>query len=492
MSQKNEEFSSRFGILMSSLGMAVGTGNIWRFPRVAAENGGGAFLIPWILFAFAWCIPLVLTEFALGKHTRRGPAAAIGALIGSRYNWMGVFISLVTAFITFYYSVVTGWCLKYFFSTLAGSGVTAGAQGYWTSFTTDGVEPVVFHAIATAAGCFIIYRGVVKGIEGTNRILVPSLFILLAVAAVRAATLDGAGKGLGFLFQPEWARLGDYRVWLAALSQSAWSVGAGWGLITTYGVYLKKKDDFVRVSYLTAFGDYIASLLAGIAVMCTVFAVLPDLEARQALGAGNQGLTFVWLPPLFDRIPLGRLFLPLFFLALSFAAISSLIAQLELVTRMVMDFGLTRERAVPLVGGLCFVLGLPSAWSMGFFDNQDWVWGVALIVSGLLFAVAVIRYGPRRFRDDLINTPEEPRPVGSWFMAVIAWLVPVEFVALVSWWLYQAATVYDPENWWHPFHSLSAGTVIFQCGVLLVVVVAANRFLVSRLGLASTPNAREP
>ncbi|MFQ5791498.1 MAG: sodium-dependent transporter, partial [Acidobacteriota bacterium] len=453
-----------------------------------AENGGGAFLIPWILFMFLWAVPLVLTEFALGKHTRRGPAGAIGQLIGDRYNWMGVFVGLVTCFITFYYSVVTGWCLKYFFASLGSQLFTAAdSETYWTSFTNDGFQPIFFHLIAMTVGCMIIYRGVVRGIERTNRVLIPLLFLLLVVAALRAVTLPGAVKGLGFLFTPVWKDLLNYRVWLEALTQSAWSVGAGWGLITTYAVYMRKKDGFVLTSYTTAFGDYAASLLAGIAVMCTVFAVLPEAQAHKALGSGNEGLTFIWLPQLFASIPGGRFFMPLFFLALSFAAISSLIAQLELVSRMAVDLGLTRRQAVPTIGVLCFVLGLPSAWRMGFFKNQDWVWSLGLIVSGLFIATAVLKYGARRFRGELINTAYEPRPVGSWYGFVLVVLIPIQFLALMAWWLYQAATVYDPEGWWNPIRILSVGTVVFQCGLLILILVLTNRFWVARVK-ASSPN----
>jgi NSS family neurotransmitter:Na+ symporter len=481
--QNNDQFNTRWGILMAAIGMAVGTGNIWRFPRVAAENGGGAFLIAWLVFMFAWSIPLVLSEFALGKFTRKGPAGAIGHLIGGKFNWMGVFVGLCTCFILFYYSVVTGWCIKYFFVSL-GSGMTAAgeAESYWQNLTTGNIQPVLFHLIALVIGCWIISRGVVKGIERTNRILIPTLFILLIVAAARAVTLDGAVQGLGFLFTPVWSELKSHTVWLEALTQSAWSVGAAWGLVMTYGVYLKKRDDFVLTGYTTAFGDYSASLLAGIAIMCTVFAVLPEPEARAALAAGNEGLTFIWLPQLFQQIPAGRIFLALFFLALSFAAMSSLIAMIEMATRICVDLGMTRASAVPLVGGVSFLLGLPSAWKLGFFQNQDWVWGLGLMVSGFLISLAVIKFGAERFRNELINTEDERRPIGRWYTFVMTYVVPVEFLALITWWFYQSIKVYDPDGWWHPFHSYSVGTTVLQWGALILALLLANRWWANRVG----------
>jgi NSS family neurotransmitter:Na+ symporter len=482
MSQPDEQFATRWGILLAAIGMAVGTGNIWRFPRVAAANGGGAFLIAWLVFMFAWSIPLVLAEFALGKHTRRGPAGAIGHLIGARHTWLGAFVGLCTCFIMFYYSVVTGWCMKYFVATLSGGLHGADPQAYWDGFTSGSVEPVFYHFAAMAIGCWIISRGVVKGIERTNRILIPALFALLAVAALRALTLPGAMKGLGFLFTPEWGQLLSHKVWLEALSQSAWSVGAAWGLVMTYGVYLKKKDDFVLTSYTTAFGDYAASLLAGIAVMCTVFAVLPDVDARAALGAGNEGLTFIWLPKLFEQIPAGRVFLALFFLALSFAAMSSLIAMIEMATRIAVDLGLPRGRAVPLVGVLGFVLGVPSAWKLGIFQNQDWVWGLGLMVSGLFIAIALAIFGTDRFRRELINTEDEPHPVGAWFTFVMRYVVPLEFLALMVWWFYQSAANYDREGWWDPRHTYSVGTTVVQWGLLIVLLLLVNRWWAARVG----------
>jgi NSS family neurotransmitter:Na+ symporter len=482
MAQQNDQFSSRWGIVLAALGMAVGTGNIWRFPRVAAANGGGAFLIAWLVFMFAWSAPLVIIEFALGKHTRRGPAGAIGHLIGAKANWMGAFVGVCTCFIMFYYSVVTGWCIKYFVASLGANLTHVDSEAYWHTFTTASNQPIAFHLLAMVVGCFIISRGVVKGIELTNRILIPILFLLLAAAAARALLLPGAIRGLDFLFTPDWHQLLSHKVWIEALSQSAWSVGAGWGLVMTYGVYLRKKDDFVLTSYTTAFGDYAASLLAGIAVMCTVFAVLPEADARAALGAGNEGLTFIWLPRLFERIPAGHLFLAFFFLALSFAAMSSLIAMIELATRMAVDLGVRRSRAVPLVGAVGFLLGLPSAWRLGVFQNQDWVWGLGLMVSGVLIATAVIRYGTRRFRQELVNTPEERRPVGRWFDFVITYLVPVEFAALMAWWFYQSAAVYDREAWWNPLRPFSVGTTVAQWTLLIVVLLLVNRAWAARVG----------
>ncbi len=153
MKAHEEVFSSRWGILLAAIGMAVGTGNIWRFPRVAAANGGGSFLIAWLVFMFAWSVPLMICEFAMGKHTRRGPAGAVGRLIGGGFNWMGAFVGLCTCFIMFYYSVVTGWCLKYFFATVGTGAIGGDPEAYWQSFTGSEFQPALFHLAAMALGC---------------------------------------------------------------------------------------------------------------------------------------------------------------------------------------------------------------------------------------------------------------------------------------------------------------------------------------------------
>ena len=326
--------------------MAVGTGNLWRFPRVAAENGGAAFLIPWLLFLFLWSLPLLIAEFGLGRGSRRGVIGAFADLVGRRWAWMGGFVAVTSVMILFYYSVVTGWTLKYFAVTLLGSLQGAAAEEYWTTFSASVWQPLAFQIAAVLMAAAIISRGVVAGIERANRVLIPTLFVLLVVAVVRSVTLPGAGRGLGFLFNPDLSLLGSYRTWLEALTQSAWSTGAGWGLILTYAVYVKREEDVVLNSTAIGFGNNTASLLAGMAIVPTAFAILSENEALAVMASGNQGLTFIWIPQLFDRIPAGGLFLPLFFLALFCAALSSLIAMFELATRILMDTGMPRPRAI--------------------------------------------------------------------------------------------------------------------------------------------------
>ncbi|MBN1884001.1 MAG: sodium-dependent transporter [Candidatus Krumholzibacteriota bacterium] len=499
-----ETFTSRWSLLLAALGMAVGTGNIWRFPRVLAQNGGAPFLVPWFLFLFLWSIPLLIIEFGLGKKTRMGTIGAFGS-VDRRITWMGGFLGCCTLAITFYYSVVTGWCFRYALASLVdclapGGGAPGGGLwraetiGYWLRFTGSGWQPVVAHVAAVTLCAWIIHRGVVSGIERANRILLPALFILLAVAAVRAVTLPGAAAGLEFLFRPRWGALLDHRIWLEGMSQSAWSTGAGWGLILTYAVYLRRDEDIVANSFLAGLGNNSASLLAAIAVIPTVFAVLPVLQAADPSAAArpaaevladtgplSTGLTFVWIPRLFEHIAGGRVFLFVFFLALSIAAVSSLIAMIELGTRIVMDFGLTRRRGIIIVGAACAFFGLPSALSSGFFQNQDWVWSIGLLVNGLFLAVAVIRYGAERFRRELVDCPDNDLRLGRLFTVAATVLVPLEFGAMIVWWSTRAILHYDPERWWDPFRTFSLGTCIFQWGLLVAILLLLDRPIRRRL-----------
>ncbi|RMF66083.1 MAG: sodium-dependent transporter [Calditrichaeota bacterium] len=456
--------------------MAVGTGNIWRFPRIAAQNGGGAFLIPWLIFLFLWSIPLLIIEFAMGKATRYGTIGAFGKLLGKKYTWMGAFVGFCTMAIMFYYSVVMGWCVKYFLAAVVGDGHLVNSEAFWHSFTA-GYQPVVFHFVAMAIGAFVIYKGVVHGIEKANKILIPLLFFLLVLAAIRAVTLPGALVGLNYFFKPELSQLLNYRTWLEALSQSAWSTGAGWGLILTYAVYMKKREDIVLNSFIAGLGNNSASLLAGMAVLPTIFAILPYEKAMEAVGAGNTGLTFVWIPRLFEQMPLGGFFMGIFFLALTSAALSSLIAMIELATRIFMDAGLNRHRAILFVAGFGFLLGLPSALSLDFFNNQDWTWGLGLIISGMFFTFAAIKYGVERMRTQLVNTEGNDWDAGKWFNLIVTFLIPVEFIVLLTWWSWQAVTSYDPEGWWNPFRTFSLGTCLFQWGVAIVAFLLLNNRL---------------
>ncbi len=479
MSSKSEVFSSRWGMLLAMLGMAVGTGNIWRFPRIAATNGGGSFLVAWVVFLLAWSVPLLILEFALGKGTRRGTVGSFAKLLGPGFAWMGAWVAFVATAIMFYYSVVMGWTIRFFVATLTGAVPAAEPGAFWEGFHST-PEALVTHVLAMGMAVFVVSRGV-KGIETAARFLIPSLIVLVVVLAVRAVTLPGAAAGLAFLFTPEWSQLANWEIWIQALTQNAWDTGAGWGLVLTYAVYMRSREDTALNAFVIGFGNNSMSLLAGIMVLCTVFSVMPD-AAGEIVGAGNEGLTFIWVPQLFSRLPAGQLFQALFFLALMFAAWTSLVAMVELATRILRDLGMPRGRAIALVGAAGLLFGVPSALNIEFFRNQDWVWGVGLMLSGFFFAFAVLRYGVTRFRERFINQEGSDIHIGAWWDWAIR-LVAVQAVVLLGWWLWGARGA-DFAATWTLFSSYNIGSVLIQWGAVLVLLLALNRWLARSAGEA--------
>jgi NSS family neurotransmitter:Na+ symporter len=467
-------------MMVVMLGMAVGTGNIWRFPRIVATNGGGSFLIAWAVFLLLWSVPLLLVEFAMGRASRRGPIGAFATLIGKGYAWMGAWVAFCATAIMFYYSVVMGWTIRYLWGSVSqGVPMTSPelATAYWDGYAGSPTA-VLTHAIAMALGLFVVAKGV-KGIERAARVLIPGLFILVIVLAVRAMTLPGAFAGLEFMFTPNWSDLASPDIWIQALTQNAWDTGAGWGLVVAYAVYMRKSEDTALNAFVLGFGNNSVSLLAGIMVLGTLFATMPE-AADIVVGAGNEGLTFIWVPQLFGQMPAGNWFMVFFFLALVFAAWSSLIAMIELATRVLMDGGLTRKRAITLVGAAGFLFGLPSALSIPFFQNQDWVWGVGLMMSGFFFAFAVMKYGVDQFRTKLINQPGSDITIGRWWNWAMRRVI-VEAVVLTVWWLWQAVQGGDLAATLTPFSSFNVGTVLIQWAVVLAVLLGLNRFMAERM-----------
>ncbi|MFQ5570152.1 MAG: sodium-dependent transporter [Rhodothermales bacterium] len=502
--QTEQRFSTRLGLLLSVLGIAVGTGNIWRFPRIAAQNGGedgaGAFLVAWLIFLFVWSVPLIIAEYALGRKGRMGLVGTFGKIAGKKFAWMGAFVGFVATAIMFYYSVVAGWCVFYLGEMLTNPLPLTheAAQGVWDGFQSGG-WPVLFHAGAMGFGALAVWKGV-SSIERVNKVLIPALLLIVLISVVRAVTLPGAGAGLKFLFTPQWDLLGNPEVWLAALTQNAWDTGAGWGLILTYGAYMQYKHGVVKNAFITGVGNNLVSILAAIMIFGTVFALLDDqvlmptgetltrLEVMQQSGPASTGLTFIWMPQLFARMgDFGVVMAVIFFLGLSFAAYSSLISMIELTTRVFIDFGLSRPKAIASVCTIGFVLGIPSAINLNILGNQDFVWGVALMISGAFVAFAVIRYGVQRFRRDCVDGAPGDWSAGRVWEVLMRYVVPFLAVVLLVWWLYQAATVYAPDTWYDPIDPYSVMTCLVQWGTALLLLIGLNRWMVKHtLGVNSS------
>ncbi len=459
------------------IGMAVGAGNLWRFPRIIAENGGAAFLIPYVLFLFTWAFPLLLLELGLGRYYRRGPAAAF-ACAKRALTPLGLFVAFCTMGVLFYYAVVTGWCLKYAVSAVTSSMLDNPA-GYWTAFTKDSWQPTLFHLVAVALAFAIVRKGV-GGIERANKVFVPTLFVLLILLTLRAATLPNSGEGFLFLFKPDFGLLLDANTWIQALAQIAWSTGAGMGLVAVYAIYMPAEYNSTETAVGTCTGDVAASLLAASAIVPTVFFALGPKEAYAALEAGNTGLTFIWIPRLFNHIPFGELFLFIFFFSLLLAALSSLIALMELSICTFQEFGLPRSRASLASALLVLGAGLPSSLSLSFLTNQDWVWSIGLIINGLFFAILARQTGLGTLREIIVNDPHHVSRIWAWFAASVRLLIPAQFALLLGWWIYQTVTT-NPDSWWDPFEVTSVGTWVAQLSILFVICLFLKRRLLGGL-----------
>lgn len=477
-----DHFSTRWALILVALGMAIGTGNIWRFPRIMAKfDGGGTFLIPWAIFLFTWSIPLLIVEFSIGKRTRKGVVASLGSMMGKNRTWVGSFVALCTIAIMCYYAVIAGWCGIYFLECLQGSVGTLEKEAAEANFErlAQGTSSILATATAFAVAGFFVARGLRHGIELANKIFLPLLFLLLLVLIVAGTFRRGAGEGLAYLFRVDWNELGSYRPWLEGLSQSAFSTGAGWGLLLTFAIGSAGKENGVGNAFLTGVGNNLASLVAAMATIPAVFALAPlvaaDLQPLDVLRTNTQGSTgmaMVWIPRLFHEVGgAGGILSAGFFLALSFAALTSLLAMVELATRVLMDLGCPRRNAIVLVTVLGFLLGIPSALSLPLLDNQDGAWGVGLLVSGFICVIAVGHVGFDRFRREWVNRGEGIR-LGPWFNYVLMILIPIQFVVLLGWWLYLGK-----DNWWNPFATYSIGTCLFQWGLAFLVLFLCNGFL---------------
>ena len=469
-------FSSRLAMILTCMGMAVGTGNIWRFPREVAKNGGGSFLIPWIIFLVLWSVPLLMVELSAGQKTRRGPFGAFATLLGKNYSWMGGFISLCAMLIMCYYAVVTGWTVRYLIYAVDGtlSGLDdAGAITLFDNFrSTPGA--LLFHLIAIGFAAFVVHKGT-SGIERLNKVLIPLLISILIIGAAKSIHLamttdviEGAQTGLGYLFSVDWSLLAKPSHWIAGLTQSAWSTGAGWGLMLAYAVYARDNEDPVTTPMATGSGNNGIEMLVALMIFPALFAIL-GLGATDYLAGSSWkgGVAFQVVPMLFNKMSGGYFFNLLFFIGLASAALTSLVAMVELSTRFFMDFKLSRKTALGITVGMCIVIGAPSALSDAIFDNQDFVWGVGLILSGLFLAFMVLKFGVNKYRDEYLNANAAIK-VGGWFNAAMI-LIIIQGAVLLSWWLVNSGdrmlTIWCFVQW----------------GVLILFLVALEKKLLHRM-----------
>ena len=531
MSDSSDEFSGRLGLIFATIGAAIGTGNIWRFPRMVGANGGGSFLVPWLIFLFLWSIPLVIAEFAMGKRSRTGTVGTFRIFNGPKFAWMGLWTAWISTAIGFYYAVVTGWCINYFQTAIRGGlGSDVDTTEVWNNFLQDPSQVVFFQALAVIITMAAIWKGA-KAIEKVNVILMVSLFILLFSALFLAFIMDlndGSLDGFVYMFsiQPEY--LMQPETWINGLSQSAWSCSAGMGMAITYSVYMRKDEDTTLNAATMCLANNSISIIAGLTVMMAVFSVVDD--PLSAVSGGSSAITFLVLPEVFAQAPGGPVIqlamVAMFFLALSFAALTSMISTVELCVRNFVDHGVDREKAVGFTSVAIFLFGIPSAatWilvdgSTGvafpqFLEVQDHIWGYGLMFSGLFIAFAIWKYGWSRyrewqrtndvtgfsvsdylnhgassFRDDFINTGDNDWWVGRWWDYILYLGFPVMFVVLMgSFFIDLLVTVEDP---WNPTNPKGITIILIFWGITAGLFMSMNRImLVNRV--VPTGNAGFP
>jgi len=361
-----DSFSGRFAVVAAIAGSAIGLGNIWRFPYVAGENGGGAFLLVYLICTVAIGIPVMTSEFIIGRAAQRNPYGAFKTLApGTPWFLIGL-IGIAAAFmILAFYTTVAGWTLEYFFQSITGNLAgknNAELTDMFNSFQKGSFRPLLWFLIFMGFTGAIIISGVREGIEKYTKVMMPFLFILLLLLCVRSLTLPGAKAGLQFLFHPDISKLTP-RMILEALGQSFFSLSIGMGTLITYGSYIKKNENLISSAGMVAIADTAVTVIAGIAIFPAVFAL-------GGSPASDTGLVFIVLPEIFQKMPLGNIFATLFFILLAIAAFTSTISILEvIVAYLVEELKMSRRKATIAATLSVSVLGVITALSFGALSN---------------------------------------------------------------------------------------------------------------------------
>ena len=363
--KKRSSFTGKIGFVLAAAGSAVGLGNIWRFPYLAAKYGGGMFLLVYILLAVTFGFALMVCEIAIGRKTG---LSAIGAFpkLNKRFSFIGLIAAAIPVLILPYYSVIGGWVLKYFSVFLSGSGSAAAQDGYFGDFIAGAGEPILWFAAYIAITVLIVLFGVEKGIEKVSKVMMPLLLVLLLFIAVYNLFIPGALDGLIYYIKPDLSNFSIMTV-VAAMGQLFYSMSLAMGIMITYGSYMKKDVNIESAVHSIELFDTGIAFLSGLMIIPAVFAFSDGNQS--ALSAGAP-LMFITLPKVFDHMLGGQVIGTLFFLLVTFAALTSSISLAETVVSMIRDklkIGRRSACLIVLVGAL--ILGLPSALGYGIWGN---------------------------------------------------------------------------------------------------------------------------
>lgn len=393
---KRATFGSKIGVILATVGCAVGLGNIWRFPYMLGENGGAAFLLVYISCILFLGIPVMITEFFIGRYSRKNAAGAFKVMApGTKWSVIG-YNGVAAAFLILgYYAVVSGWTLEYIVQAFSGSLEGKNATDFadeFTAFSTGVFRPILWTVVFIALTHIIIISGVKEGIERASKVMMPVLFLILIALCVRSATLPGASEGLSFLFNPDFSKI-DSSVVLSAMGQAFFSLSIGMGCLITYASYFGKQTNLQTTALQVTILDTLVAVLAGVMIFPAVFSF--GIEPTT-----GPELVFITLPNVFEQLPFGNIWSFVFFVLLALAALTSTISLHEVSTAYVHEeYHVSRKKAaiivsvgVTIVGILCSLsMGLLSSYTLfglNFFNLLDFVTAkIMLPLGGMMICI---------------------------------------------------------------------------------------------------------
>lgn len=425
-----DSFASSFGVLVAMAGSAVGLGNLWRFPYLVGTNGGAAFIIIYLAIVFVLAMPIMYSEFILGRRGQSNVYTAFKNMApGTGWKVTGIIAILCCILIVSFYSVVGGWTIDYMVKGMMFkfTSDSSALGGMFEQTVTSSWQPLLYMVLFAGLSGAILLAGVKDGIEKYSKVLMPLLFLIVVVIAVRSVTLPGASAGLDFLFKPDFSKV-TANTFLDALGQAFFSLSVGFGIIFTYASYVKREENVVKMSVQTAMADTLFAILAGVAIMPAVFSF--GISPSQ-----GPGLVFVTLPYVFAQIPFGGILAILFFFVLFIAAITSSISLLEVIVAYVIEvFKWKRKTAVLAVVALIVFLGAFCSLSQGvladvkifgnnIFDLFDKFSANILIPLGALLLVLFAGWKMKKadFMDEITSGGEHK--LNPWYLKFIMFSV---------------------------------------------------------------------
>lgn len=429
-SSPRDSFTSKFGVIAAAAGSAIGLGNIWRFPYETGVNGGGAFLVIYLLCILIIGLPVMISEFLIGRSAQRNPFGAFRQLAPNQPWYLIGLMGVVAAFmILAFYTVVAGWTLEYIFQSLQGNlGHKDPVQlkVMFDSFRYESYRPLLWFVVFIVLTGWVVIAGISKGIEKYTKILMPLLLLMLIVMAVYVLTLPNAFRGVEFLFKPDFSKITP-EVILKALGQAFFSLSIGMGTLITYGSYIKKKENIGSTALSVVGADTFIAVLAGIAIFPAIFA-LSNVQSLDVTQLADEGLVFITLPSILYSVPGGQILSTMFFILLAVAALTSTISVLEvIVTYFVEELRLTRKNAtISAVASVSF-LGVLSVLFTGVFGFLNFTTANILLPLGGLFIVVFVGWFLSRtiVRDELTNSGSLKAKYIPVYLFLVKFIAPI-------------------------------------------------------------------